>query len=197
MKLLVATQNRGKLQELRALLQELPIQLSDLTSFPDIVPVAETGTTFVENASLKASAYAAQCELMTLADDSGLEVESLGGAPGVYSARYAGAGASDSQRVEKLLGELSNFAERTARFVSVVAIADSSGKILNISSGVCNGAILERPRGTNGFGYDPIFVPDGFDLTFAELPAEVKNRISHRAQAFQDCAKFLRSLTLC
>src|SRR3954469_22026476 len=122
MKLLVATQNRGKWQELRALLEELPIQLSDLTSFPDIVSVAETGTTFVENASLKAPAYATQCELMTLADDSGLEVESLGGAPGVYSARYAGDGASDSQRVEKLLAELSKFADRTARFVSVVAI---------------------------------------------------------------------------
>lgn len=198
LRLLIATRNRGKLQEFRALLEELSIELCDLNSFPAIVPVAETGSTFAENASLKAVGYARQAGLMTLADDSGLEVKALGDAPGVLSARYAGEGASDSQRVEKLLSELSNIEvmDRAARFVSVVAISDSSGKVLNVSGGVCDGAITEAPRGTNGFGYDPIFLPEGFDRTFAELTAEVKNEISHRAQAFKGSAKFLRSLTL-
>jgi XTP/dITP diphosphohydrolase len=194
--LLIATRNRGKLHEFRALLEELPIDLCDLNSFPEIATVAETGSTFVENASLKATGYAGQAVMMTLADDSGLEVEALGGAPGVFSARYAGVDASDSERREKLLSELSNAGNRAARFVSVVAIADSSGTVLNVSRGVCNGSLAHSPRGANGFGYDPIFVPQGFDQTFAELTAEVKNEISHRARAFKATAKFLRSLTL-
>jgi len=197
-RLLIATRNRGKLQEFRTLLEELPLEPCDLNSFPAIGTVAETGDTFAENASLKAKEYARQAVVMTLADDSGLEVKALGGAPGVLSARYAGEGASDSERVQKLLSELSNINDgnRAARFVSVVAIADASGTILNVSRGVCNGAIVEAPRGTNGFGYDPIFVPEGFDQTFAELSSEIKNQISHRGRAFQDTAKFLRSLTL-
>jgi XTP/dITP diphosphohydrolase len=194
--LLIATRNRGKLHEFRALLEKLPIDLCDLNAFPEIAAVAETGSTFVENAALKAIGYAGQAGMVTLADDSGLEVEALGGAPGVFSARYSGDGASDSERVEKLLSELSRVTNRAARFVSVVAISDSSGSILNVSRGVCNGSIARDPRGANGFGYDPIFVPQGFDQTFAELAAEVKNEISHRARAFDDTAKFLRSLTL-
>jgi XTP/dITP diphosphohydrolase len=197
-RLLIATHNRGKLQELHALLKELPIELCDLNSFSAIEPVAETGTTFVENASLKATGYARQAAVMTLADDSGLEVEALGGAPGILSARYAGQGASDSERVEELLNQLSSIGaeDSAARFVSVVAISDSLGRILNVSSGVCNGSIAKAPRGTNGFGYDPIFIPEGFDKTFAELTSEVKNQISHRARAFKGSASFLRSLTL-
>ena len=198
-RLLIATRNRGKLQEFWALLAGVAVELCDLNSFPAITSVAETGSTFAENASLKAIGYAGQAGVMTLADDSGLEVEALDGAPGVFSARYAGPGASDTERVDKLLTELSHLdaGNRAARFVSVVAVSDSSGTILNISSGVCNGTIVEAPRGTNGFGYDPIFVPEGFDKTFAELTSEVKNEISHRAHACRSAAKFLRSLTLC
>jgi len=197
-RLLIATHNRGKLAEFRALLKELPLELLDLNSFPAILPVAETGSTFTENALLKATAYAVQAGEITLADDSGLEVHALGGAPGVLSARYAGAGASDFDRTEKLLREVlkTGDADRSARFVSVVAIADASGRILNISTGVCNGTISLTPRGKNGFGYDPIFIPQGFDRTFGELSTEVKNGISHRARAFQGAADFLRCLTL-
>jgi len=196
--LLIATRNRGKMREFRALLERLPIELVDLNSFPQIGTVEETGSSFIENASLKATGYALQAGVITLADDSGLEVEALGGAPGVLSARYAGLAASDSKRIEKLLSELSaiNVPNRTARFISVVAIADSSGKILNVSSGECTGTVTAIPRGENGFGYDPVFLPDGFDLTFGELSAEVKNQISHRARAFKGAANFLRSLTL-
>jgi len=197
-RLLIATRNQGKLQEIRDLLEELPLELCDLNSFPAIASVAETGSTFAENASLKAMGYAAKAVVMTLADDSGLEVAALGGAPGVLSARYAGEGASDSERVAKLLSELRNVdvGNRAARFVSVVAISDSSGTILNISHGVCKGAIADAPRGTNGFGYDPIFVPEGFDRTFAELTHLEKNHISHRARALNGAIDFLRSLTL-
>jgi len=196
--LLIATRNSGKMREFRALLAELSIELCDLNSFPQIATVEETGSTFVDNAALKATGYARQTGVMTLADDSGLEVEALGGAPGVLSARYAGPAATDSTRLEKLLCELStlNAPNRAARFVSVVAIADSTGKIVNVSSGQSTGTITAIPRGENGFGYDPVFLPDGFDRTFGELPAEVKNQISHRARAFKGAANFLRSLTL-
>ena len=195
-RLLIATHNRGKLAEFRVLLKDLPLELCDLNSFPAILPVAETGSTFTENASLKATAYAMKAGEITLADDSGLEVHALGGAPGVLSARYARAGASDFERTEKLLREvLKADADRAARFVSAVAIADASGTILNVSTGVCNGTISRTPRGKNGFGYDPIFIPEGFDKTFGELSTEVKNEISHRARAFQGAADFLRSLT--
>jgi len=195
--LLIATGNPGKLRELHRLLSDLPFALHDLNSFSSINPVSENGSTFAENASLKASGYARQTGLMTLADDSGLEVEALAGAPGVRSARYAGAGASDAQRVQKLLSELATAGagKRTARFVSAIAVAGQDGQILNLSQGICAGIITTEPRGQSGFGYDPIFVPDGFAETFAELPSDVKNRISHRGQALKATAEFLRSLT--
>jgi len=160
-------------------------------------PVLETGETFLENASLKASGYAIQSGLLTLADDSGLEVDALGGAPGVHSARYAGDGASDRQRVEKLLGDLRNVDEpdRTARFVSAVATASSNGSIINMSVGRCEGRIAFEPRGSGGFGYDPIFIPAGSEMTFAELPPEIKNQISHRHTALEKAREFLRNLT--
>jgi len=195
---LIATLNSGKLLELRELLRDLPFTLRDLNSFPLIEPVEETGATFVENASLKARSYAQQTRLITLADDSGLEVSCLDGAPGVRSARYAGEGASDEKRTNKLLAELSkrSSTDRTARFVSAVAIANTAGLILNISRGVCEGRIATVPRGPNGFGYDPIFIPNGYDQTFGELSAEVKSQISHRAHALKDTTDFLRSLTM-
>lgn len=195
--LLIATFNKGKLQELRQLLAELPFVISDLEGLSSIQPIAEHGETFVENASLKAAGYAKQTGLLTLADDSGLEVDALNGAPGVLSARFAHEGASDTERTTKLLTELSHLpgSARTARFVSVIAIADEAGRIINISKGTCEGRIAEAPRGTNGFGYDPVFIPGGFKQTFAELQPGVKNRISHRAQALAGAAEFLRSLT--
>ena len=196
--LVIATRNSGKLIELCELLSDLPFTLRDLNSFPLIESVEEAGETFAENASVKARAYAQQTQFITLADDSGLEVSALGGAPGVRSARYAGDGASDAQRTSKLLAELSrqSSGDRTARFVSAVAIANTAGLILNISRGVCEGRIATVPRGPNGFGYDPIFIPNGYDQTFGELSAEVKSQISHRARALKDATDFLRSLTM-
>jgi len=196
--LVIATRNRAKLFELCELTRDLPFSLRDLNSFPLIEPVEETGETFAENASLKARAYAQQTRFMTLADDSGLEVSLLGGAPGVRSARYAGDDASDLQRTNKLLTELSKqpSPDRSARFVSAVAIANSEGLILNVSIGVCEGRIAHGPRGSNGFGYDPVFIPNGYDQTFGELAAELKNEISHRARALKGALDYLRSLTM-
>jgi XTP/dITP diphosphohydrolase len=195
--LLVATLNPGKLRELRDLLGDLPLILLSLDDFPAIQPVLETGETFTENASLKAIGYARQTSMLTIADDSGLEVDALNGAPGVFSARYAEEEASDAARTAKLLAELSNIEGkgRSARFVSVIAISDSRGSILNLSKGICEGQISLAPRGNNGFGYDPVFLPQGYDSTFAELPAAVKNRLSHRAQALRDARDYLRALT--
>lgn len=195
--LLVATRNEGKLQELRELLIDLPFFLFGLPDFPEIEPVQETRITFVENASLKAAEYAKQTRLLTLADDSGLEVDALGGGPGVFSARYAGESASDSARVKKLLAALSTVEapKRTARFVSAIAIAGTEGEILNVSRGICEGTIAFAPRGSRGFGYDPVFIPSGYDLTFAELKPETKNRVSHRAHALLATRDYLRTLT--
>jgi len=195
--LLIATWNKGKRRELQQLLSDLPFALMGLADIPGLNPVLETGGTFVENASLKASGYAKQSGLLTLADDSGLEVQALKGAPGVLSARYAGEGASDRQRVEKLLADLSNVeaSGRTARFVSAVATAISNGSIPNISVGICEGRIAFEPQGTGGFGYDSIFIPAGSEMTFAELPPEIKNQISHRHSALEKAHKFLRNLT--
>lgn len=196
--LLVATRNVGKLQELRELLGDLPFDLYSLSSLPGVLEIQETGESFIENASLKAAGYATQARLLTLADDSGLAVDALGGAPGVFSARYAGQGASDAERTKKLLAELSSLKEpmRSARFVSAVAIADREGEILNVSVGRCDGHLAFAPRGSEGFGYDPIFIPVGYEQTFAELKPEIKNRISHRARALLGTREFLRTLTI-
>jgi XTP/dITP diphosphohydrolase len=196
-KLVIATYNRGKLHELQDMLADLPLEICELSSFPSIRPVPETGATFTENAALKATGYASQTHLFTLADDSGLEVDALKGAPGVLSARYLHPHASDADRIERILAGLADVPDpkRTARFVSVIAIADCVGKIINTSVGTCEGRISSAPAGSNGFGYDPIFIPNGFNETFGELPAEVKNRISHRARALAEARAFLRTLT--
>jgi XTP/dITP diphosphohydrolase len=191
--LLIATGNKGKVAEFRSLLASLPLRLRSLAEFPEVVEVEETGLTFSDNAVLKASAYAKETGLWTLADDSGLEVDSLGGAPGIFSARYGGAGADDARRTERLLKELSQYAgqERRARFICVIAIADPLGRIVNISTGKCEGLIADAPRGANGFGYDPVFVPQGFNQTFGELSPEIKQGISHRSLALQEALAFL------
>lgn len=195
--LLIATRNIEKLKELRKLLGDLPFELYGLDNLRGVLEVQETGETFIENASLKAAGYATQARLLTLADDSGLAVDALGGAPGVFSARYAGEGASDAERTKKLLAELSSLKEpkRSACFVSAVAIAGSGGEILNVSVGRCDGHLAFAPRGSEGFGYDPIFIPVGYEQTFAELKPEIKNRISHRARALLGAREFLRTLT--
>ncbi len=196
--LLVATRNNGKLQELQQLLAALPLDLRGLADFPGVIEIAETGETFIENASLKAAGYAKQTGLLTMADDSGLEVDALEGAPGVFSARYAGEGGSDADRTTKLLGALSIILlpSRTAQFVSAIAIANGEGQILNVSVGKCDGHIAFAPRGSRGFGYDPVFIPNGHQKTFAELEPAIKNQISHRARALLSAREFFLTLTI-
>jgi XTP/dITP diphosphohydrolase len=195
--LLVATGNPGKVREIRALLSDLPIRLLSLADFPNIVSVDETGSTFAENAALKAFGYASQAGVLTLADDSGLEVDALGGVPGVHSARYLGEDASYEERISALLGELqvAGTNDRTARFVCALAIATSSGEIVYRTHAACEGRIADAPRGTGGFGYDPVFIPDGYARTFGELPPDLKNRISHRGRALASAREYIASLT--
>lgn len=196
--ILLATQNEGKLKELRELLSDLSLDLLSLANFPDIEAVPETGESFTENASLKAVGYALQTGLLTFADDSGLEVDALGGAPGIFSARYAGEDATDADRTNRLLEELSDTpaGKRSARFVSAVAIASGKGQVLNVSLGVCEGRIDFVPSGSRGFGYDPVFIPNGYDKSFGELESATKNQISHRARALSDAREFLLTLTI-
>jgi XTP/dITP diphosphohydrolase len=195
--LLMGTQNEGKLEELRQLLTGLPFQLYGLSNFPNIETVPETGESFSENACLKAAGYSSQTGFLTLADDSGLEVDALGRAPGILSARYAGEGATDADRTIRLLTELSDVPaeKRSARFVSAVAIANSRGQIVNVSVGICDGRIDFAPSGSGGFGYDPVFIPSGYDKSFGELRSEIKNQISHRARALLAAREFLLTLT--
>jgi XTP/dITP diphosphohydrolase len=195
--LVIATRNEGKLSEIRQLLADLPLRIVSLSDFPSVREVPETGKTFAENACLKATGYALQTNRVTLADDSGLEVDALGGTPGIFSARYAGERATDSERIDRLLADLSNAkdANRRARFVASIAIANADGTIVNISEGRCEGIIATSPHGDYGFGYDPVFVPDGYQRSFAELGPSIKNEISHRAKALKQTRKFLISLT--
>jgi XTP/dITP diphosphohydrolase len=194
-KLLVATHNSGKVREYRELLAELPLEVTYLDAEGITLEVAETGQTFAENARLKAATYAGISGLWTWADDSGLEVDALGGAPGVYSARYAGEGASDADRYRKLLDALIGvpWARRTARFRCVVALATPGGAI-RTSDGACEGVIAFGPAGSNGFGYDPVFYLPDRGQTMAQLPAEVKNEISHRGRAARAAQAVLAAL---
>ncbi|MFL6333234.1 MAG: RdgB/HAM1 family non-canonical purine NTP pyrophosphatase [Pyrinomonadaceae bacterium] len=192
--LLVATNNAGKVRELSQLLTGFPLRSRLLGEFPDIDEAEETGETFAENAAIKALHYSAHTGLLTLSDDSGLAVDALGGAPGVRSARYAGREATYAERMSKLLGELdaTGDPERHARFVCVIAIADPSAGTLHTFEGTCAGRIARAPRGTGGFGYDPLFIPEGYAQTFGELPTEIKHTLSHRARALQQAVSHLR-----
>ena len=189
--LLLGTRNPGKLREITSILEDSGWSFSSLQEFDHVASAEENGVTYSANAIAKAQFYARETGLVALADDSGLEVAALSGAPGVYSARYAGEHASDADRRQLLLSELSNNSDRRARFVSVVAIADPTGTVLNTSTGICSGTLTFAPRGTGGFGYDPLFIPDGYTQTFAELPESIKNRISHRALALVQTKEFL------
>jgi XTP/dITP diphosphohydrolase len=192
---LVATTNRGKIAEIRALLEGLPIDLLTLSDvLPNSPPVEETGATFLENALLKARAGALASGLLTLADDSGLEVDALDGAPGIYSARYGGEGASSSVNNTKLIAALEGVSDecRTARFrCSLVMVDPQSPDTYTSTDGACEGVIARAPHGAGGFGYDPIFLVRREEdrggpptQTMAELSEDEKNRISHRARAF-------------
>jgi len=187
--LLVATQNRHKAEEIAVLLDDLPVQVVTLADINPGLDVPETGETFMENARQKAVAAAALTGLLTLADDSGLAVDALQGAPGVHSKRFAD---SDAERNAKLLGLLTEVPNerRTARFHCAVVIA-RPGEVLAEIEETVEGRIIREPRGTNGFGYDPIFLPDGFDRTQAEMRMEEKNAISHRGKALRKAAEFL------
>ena len=190
--LLVATRNIHKTEEIASILGE-GYQVSDLTTLPGAPDVEETGSTFLENAGLKAVAISSVTESLVLADDSGLEVDALEGRPGVYSARYAGLEAKDSDNNMKLLSELEGVGEnrRTARFRCVMVLAEA-GEILEDFSGSVEGRILEKPRGHAGFGYDPLFVPGGERKSFAELGSDIKNGLSHRARAMEAVSVWLR-----
>jgi len=194
--LLVATHNEGKVREIKELLSELPVGVRWLSEFPHIPEAEETGATFYENAVLKARQYSQLSGLLTLSDDSGLEVEALGGAPGVHSARYGGKSLPYPEKMARLLEELAGAGDergRRARFVCVIALADPSGGEVRTFKGVCEGRLAHAPAGTGGFGYDPLFVPEGHARTFGELPPEVKKSLSHRACALAAALEFLRA----
>ncbi len=194
-KLLVATRNPGKVKEYRQLLHRVPFQVTSLEQVGVAKEVEETGKSFEENACLKASTYATLSGLLTLADDSGLEVDALGGAPGVRSSRYAGPEATDEARVALLLKNLSGVAweDRKGRFRCVIAIAWPSGEVRTVS-GVVEGIIQYEPKGANGFGYDPVFYLPHLGRTMAELSLEEKNGLSHRAQAARKAVTLLNSM---
>jgi XTP/dITP diphosphohydrolase len=182
MKLLVATGNRHKFSEISALLKSARLVLMSLGELGEVPLVVEDGDTFEANAIKKAVVLAGASGLWTLADDSGLEVDALGGEPGVRSARYAGEPSNDAANNRKLLAQLETAGNRGARFRCVIALSDPSG-VARTVAGSCEGVILLRACGQGGFGYDPLFVPEGFTRSFAELEPAVKNRISHRARA--------------
>ena len=188
-KLVVATGNPGKLAEIQEYLVNLPCKLE---LKPAEIDVDETGTTFIANARLKASEVAKAVGKWSLADDSGLAVDALNGAPGLYSARY---GKTDEDRINRLLGELGDTENRQAKFVCAIAIANPEGEIILETEGICPGEILYSPRGDGGFGYDPIFYVPAQQQTFAEMPAETKSRISHRGVAFKQLMPELKKLS--
>ena len=194
-KLLIATGNEGKIREYQHLLRGLSCELVTLTEVGIDTMVEEEGMSLEENARMKAATYAALSNLITLADDSGLEVDALGGEPGVRSARYAGNGVSDGERINYLLAKLVDVpeAKRQARFRCVIAVAIPEGEV-EFSEGECRGVITFAPRGEEGFGYDPVFYLPEWDKTVAELTPEEKNRISHRSQAARGARQILERL---
>lgn len=191
--LLIATHNLGKLREFTDLLADLPLSLRSLPDFDEIKEVEETGETFAANAELKAAYYAKRTGLWALSDDSGLQVKALNWGPGVFSARHAGETATSWQRNEKVISELGEAKddERVARYVCVVVLAAPSGNIVHSEVAACDGRIASEARGSNGFGYDSIFIPEHYEQTFGELSNSIKRRISHRAQASRHMIDFL------
>ncbi|QUV83764.1 RdgB/HAM1 family non-canonical purine NTP pyrophosphatase [Chloracidobacterium aggregatum] len=191
--LILATRNAGKLHEFRHLLAGVTTEVIGLDAFPSLPPVPETGSTFEANARLKARAVQEQTGGWVIADDSGLCVDALGGAPGVFSARYAGEQASDADNVAKLLAAMRDVPaeQRTARFVCVLALVTDTEEAC--FTGVCTGTLTASPRGSHGFGYDPLFIPTGDTRTFAEMTPAEKAVYSHRARAAQALVDHLRA----
>ncbi len=194
-KLLLATSNQAKVREYKSLLSNLPLELVTPTELGITTTVNEVGESLEENARLKATVLAAESQLLALADDSGLEVDALGGEPGHLSARYAGEGALDRERVNYLLARLKGvpWEKRSARFRCVIALATPDGKV-ELCSGECRGLIIFEPKGEHGFGYDPVFYLPELDKTMAELSLEEKNRVSHRGQAARKVSLALERL---
>ncbi len=204
MKLVLATRNLGKVKELTAMIsterRHKDVQILSLQDFPDAPEVVEDGDTYQANASKKATVIADFTGLRTLADDAGLEVNALNGAPGIHSKRWAGDDVTDAVRIQKLLEAIEGVSDRGARFVAAIAIAEPinpqkppslQSDRVQVVIGTCEGHIINEPVGDSGFGYDPIFVPVGYDKTYAELGEEVKNRISHRSKALRSALKLL------
>lgn len=196
-KILAATHNKHKIAEFQEMLSSngLEIKIINPSVFPDFPELIENGSTFEANSAMKAEQASIFTKMTAFADDSGLAVDALDGAPGIYSARYAGENATDADRIAKLLNEMKDKTNRTARFVCVISIAHCGKKIASFRGEVV-GTIASASAGSKGFGYDPVFIPDGYDKTFAELGADVKDKISHRARAFEQAVAFLRNNTL-
>ena len=191
MRFILATKNKGKVKELKEIIKGADIITMDEAGFHE--DIEEGGKTFEENALIKARAVSSALGVPTIADDSGLEVFALSMRPGIYSARYAGENATDADRVAKLLSEMEGREDRRARFVCAAALCMPDGREI-VCRGETNGNLLLAPQGTGGFGYDPIFVPEGFQKTFAEIPAEEKNKISHRRRAFDKLSETIKKL---
>lgn len=191
-RIVLATRNPGKAREMAAIYGHLGVAWLTLDDFPGVLPAAEVGATYAENAAAKAVVASSATGLPALADDSGIEVDALGGTPGVHSARFLGAAATDAERNARLLDLLADIVPeaRTARYRAAVAVAVPPSSV-QVFEGSCEGRIATSPRGRGGFGYDPIFVPEGDARTMAELPAETKNRISHRARALRAAEPYL------
>ncbi|HRQ39037.1 MAG TPA: XTP/dITP diphosphatase [Chloroflexota bacterium] len=195
-KLLVATHNKGKVREFAEMMQDMDIAWLGLDEVGVTEDVPETGNTFRENAVLKAVTYAQMRGLLTLADDSGLEIDALGGAPGVYSARYGGTELTHAGRYELVLQQLAHVPEsaRTARFRCVIVVADAHGRILAEADGVCEGLIAHSPAGSGGFGYDPVFFMPEMGKTMAQLSSAEKHQVSHRGRAMRQLEPLLRQI---
>lgn len=193
LQILAATSNKHKVEEFKSVFSQLipDLQILMTNELPGFSEAEENGSSFEENAAIKADHASAYADMPAFADDSGLMVDALEGRPGIYSARYAGKGASDSDRIAKLLSEMKGKTDRRAKFVCVIALS-CGGNLYQTFRGEVQGRIAEAPAGTQGFGYDPIFIPDGYDKTFGELGAEIKDRISHRAAALQMMAAFVK-----
>lgn len=194
--LVLGTKNRKKIEELIPLLRPLGFELLPISEFPNALEVDETGTTFAENASLKASRQALALRRWVLGEDSGLSVDALDGAPGVYSARFSGPSATDASNNQLLLTRLQDvpFERRAAHYTCSAALANPKGEIVARAEDHCHGRIRFEPTGTGGFGYDPLFEVDGHGMTFGELPADIKAKISHRARAMIQLTRRLAQL---
>ena len=190
--LVVATHNQGKVEEFKVLMKDLPIEIKYLADFDAVPAPAETGRTFAANARLKATYYARKLGKPCIADDSGLEVQALDGAPGVRSARYAGEEASDEDNNKLLLHNMKFQVKRTCRFRCALCVAQADGKVMNEVDGICDGMLLHEPLGTEGFGYDPLFWSTELHKGMGEATMQEKNKISHRGRAIQQLIAFLK-----